>query len=595
MIYYASMATDSSDVTQQDLSLALEELSPFLKCDRGMHLLQGQEDIRVYRILPIEKYSDMQALSSLLGISLVDTAPELHSVLQWGERMYVWDSNIVDLTYSYLSQLANTNPVSLDTLLNSSNKKLVISPPVSPPYSGICHIVSVFPNAAVAHGTGWFVSNFLLITSGYMLYSKKYGGVPKEIRISPGRDGTTFHNGEIVVTDKRCFLFPQNREDTGCIPYVGVLVYGVSSMISSCFKWKTAVLNSDQANYTLSIAGYTCTGTSARMRLTGVQVETVTADKFYFRYTATDRECGAPVWAILDEPGVFHVVGIQDPATKQLYASATRLTHDLLEEIDHWNLDTDVLSMVSECDYHAASDRLTKLLLEGSVDLFEAVIAVLSSTFDIFKIGYDLIDTRRESKISGTEIVMKYFDKFVADILLTSRDEFSCFHLHRVEDYSRLSLTVLPNRLLGDNLKRCAMFHGVNRPNYAQGGNIRIRPYFQNGILLYFHLERKEDGSRISLSGSLARVGEDEARCARYHQKREVANFSEGGNLLIIPVPGNETYFNLHRFEDRSKLVLSSDARIGAEQWGCAKFAGKKNHNFSHGGNMFISSFKIIS
>ena len=587
------MATESSDVTQQDLSL--EELSPFLKCDRGMHSLLGQEDIRVYRILPIEKYSDIQALSALLGISLVDTAPELHSVLQWGERMYVWDSNIVDLTFSYLSQLTPTQPASLDTILKSSNNKLVISPPVSPPYSGICHIASVFPSADVIHGTGWFVSNFLLITSGFMLYSKRYGGVPKEVRISPGRDGTTFHNGEIVVTDKRCFLFPKICEDMGETRYVGVLVYGMSSKLSSCFKWKTAVLNSDQTNYTLSIAGYTCTGTSARMRMAGVQVETITADKFYYRYTATDRECGAPVWAILDESSIFHVVGIQDPATNQLYTSATRLTHDVLEEIDHWNLSTDVLSLVSECDYHAASDKLTRLHLEGFLDLFEAVIAALSSTFDIFKIGYDLIDSRRESSISGTEIVMKYFDKFVADILLTSRDEFSCFHLHRVEDYSRLSMTVLPNRLLGDNLKRCAMFHGPSRPNYAQGGNIRIRPCFQNGILLYFHLERKEDGSRISLSGSLDCVRENDSRCARYHQKKDVANYCEGGNLLIIPVPGNETYFNLHRFEDRSRLVLSGDARIGAEQWGCAKFAGKKNPNFSHGGNMYISSFKFIT
>ena len=587
------MATNSSDVTQQDLSL--EELSPFLKCDRGMHSLLGREDIRVYRILPIEKYSDIQALSTLLGISLGDTSPELHSVLQWGERMYVWDSNIVDLTFSYLSQLSHYDPVSLDTVLNSSNNKLVISPPLSPPYSGICHIVSVFPNAAVTHSTGWFVSNFLLITSGFTLYSKKYGGVPKEIRISPGRDGTTYHYGEIVVTDKRCFLFPKNCEEIGDTRYVGVLVYGMSSELSSCFKWKTAVLNNDQSNYTLSIAGYTCTGVSARMRMTGLQVETITADKFYYRYTATDREWGAPVWAILDEPGVFHVVGIQDPATNQLYASATRLTHKVLEEIDRWTLTTDVLSLVSECDYHAASERLTRLHLDGFLDLFEAAIAVLSSTFDIFKIGYDLIDTRRESSISGSEIVMKYFDKFIADILLTSRDEFSCFHLHRVEDYSRLSLTVLPNRLLGDNLKRCAMFHGVNRPNYAQGGNIRIRPYFQNGILLYFHLERKEDGSRISLSGSVECVGENESRCARYHQKREVANYCEGGNLLIIPIIGNETYFNLHRFEDRSKLVLSNDVRIGAEQWGCAKFAGKKNSNFSHGGNMYISSFKIIT
>ncbi|KAI6650688.1 Endopeptidase [Oopsacas minuta] len=591
------MASSEHDVIGGE-DFLLEELSPFLKCDKGMHLLFGQEDIRVYRILPVSNMSDIQSLSTLLGISLVDTTPETFSVLQWGERMYVWDTNIVDLTFSYLSQINDPGEAdtSMKTLLNSSNK-LLITPTLSSPYSGICHISSKYPSGAVIHGTGWFASNFLVITSGYMLYSKLHGGSPSEILIYPGRDGNKFPCGEIVVKDKRCILLPRSWEYIGNTGYVGLLVNGITSKLSNCFKWKTAALSSTNPDYTLSIAGYTTCGTgSYKMYMSGIQVESITPDKLYYRYPTTERECGAPVWAILDEPGVFHVVGIQDPAKDQLYASATRLTNSLLAEIDHWNLSAVVLNCVNECDYNTASEKLIQLHQDGFIDLFQAVIAVLNSCFDIFKIGFNLLDFKRDTTtISGTQIVKNYFDQFVADILLTSRDEFRCFHLHRVEDYSRLSLTVLPNRLLGDNLKRCAMFHGGNRPNYSQGGNIRIRPYFQNGTLLYFHLERVEDGSRVSLSGSLAPLGENESRCARYH-KRDVENYSEGGNLLIIPVPGSETYFHIHRFEDRSRLaLLSSDANIGEDQWGCAKFVGNKVPSFNLGGNIYISSFQIVA
>ena len=571
-----SMAANSYEYNNRE-DLPLEELSPFLKCE-GMCLQLGKVLIRVYRILPPPSSIDLLSLSSILGVPIA-TPAENQSVLQWEERLYVWDSHIVDLTFLHLRMLNQTLktsnlPASLETLLESPNNKLLVSPTQSPPYSGICYIKSTFPDGTIVVGSGWLASCSLVITSGFLLYCKLNGGYPSQIAISPGKDGDKLPNGEILVSDKRCILLPSS---SSIAAFGGILVSG---KLHKCFSWKTAVLSDVHDDCTLSIAGY-CGGS---MLMTGVQVEYHTADKFYYKYTSVQRECGAPVWAILDEPGVFHVVGVQDMSSRQLYSSATRFTQELLDEIDHWNLATRVLSLINECEYKAATDQLIGLQ-KGSSNLFDGVIAVLNSSFDIFKIGYYLMDNIHD----GTYIVKNFFNKCIADILISSLDETRCFHLDRVEDCSRLSLCVYPNRILGDNIWRCAMFHGSSRPNYTLGANLKVRPYFQNGVLLYFHLDRAEDGSRVSVSGSLAPLGVTESRCAKFN-KKELPDLPEAGNLLFVPVPGPQTYFHIHRFEDRSRLALSSCDRIGSDQWTCAKFHGVGLVDLAEAGNFYISS-----
>ena len=379
--------------------------------------------------------------------------------------------------------------------------------------------------------------------------------------------------------NKRCVLLPS--ENTG---YGGILISG---KLSSCFKWKTAVLRETHDECTLSIAGYS----GVSMYMTGIQVEGRTADKFYYRYTSVQRECGGPVWAILDEPGVFHVVGIQDMSSRQVYSSATRFTQECLDEIDQWKLASRVLNLIHECEYRAASNQLIQLHQRGHNNLFEGVMAVLNSSFDVFKIGYYLIDFMCDSIPSGEHIVKSLFNQSIVDILVSSRDESRCFHLDRVQDLSRLSLCVYPNKILGDNIWRCAMVHGPSRPNYSLGGNLKVRPFFQNGVLLYFHLDRVEDGSRVSVSGCFGPLAAKESRCAKFN-RNELPNLSEAGNLLFIPVPGPQTYFHIHRFEDRSKLALSSCEGIGSDQWACVKFHGAKLKNLSEAGNFYISSYK---
>ena len=503
----------------------------------------------------------------------------------------MWDSHIVDLTFSCLQLLSNNNqnikcspiPTSFDTLLESFNNKLLVTPTQSPPYSGICYIKSTFPDGTIVSGSGFLASDSLVITTDCLLYCKLNGGRPIEISVSPGKDGDKLPNGEILVNDERCILLPSDT--TG---YGGILVSG---KLSNCFKWKTAVLVDVQNACTLSTAGYSTYDAGSTMYMTGIQVERYTAEKFYYKYTSVQRECGAPVWAILDEPGVFHVLGVQDMSSHQLYSSATRFTQESLDEIDKWNLAAGVLSLISECEYLAASNQLIQLHQNGNSILFEGVIAVLNNSFDIFKIGYYLIDFMRDSNPTGTYIVKNFFNKSIADILISSRDESRCFHLDRVEDFSRLSLCVYPNKILGDNIWRCAMVHGSSRPNYKLGGNLKLRPYFQNGVLLYFHLDRAEDGSRVSVSSPLGPLGATESRCAKFH-KIELPNLSKAGNLLFAPVPGPQTYFHIYRFEDRSRLGLSNCDRIGPDQWACVKFHGVGVANLAYAGNFYIYSYE---
>lgn len=90
------------------------------------------------------------------------------------------------------------------------------------PYSAICYVETTFPDAVVT-GTATLVSKNLLITAGHMVYDTRKGGMPLEIKVYPGRNGSFQPSGVGVAYANGIFAADRwvnnldISDDWGCI------------------------------------------------------------------------------------------------------------------------------------------------------------------------------------------------------------------------------------------------------------------------------------------------------------------------------------------------------------------------------------------
>ncbi|CAH1779513.1 unnamed protein product [Owenia fusiformis] len=224
-----------------------------------------------------------------------------------------------------------------------------ITPCTSPPYHWICRLEIETQRGGRYVGTGWFCNilsgKSAILTCAHNLYVHDQGGWAEQIRVYPGRDGSTTPFGYFTVT-KSYLRVPYNWEnasrgrpsdDYGVI----FLPPRIQSKMPGGYGFPFRVM-SDSAlrDRIITVCGYP--GTSRKiprstMWIAGGKIKSSDYKTFHYENDTEGGQSGSPVWTW--DTWNWMAIGIHGYGSDNRN-SARRITVDMVKTVRAWGDET---------------------------------------------------------------------------------------------------------------------------------------------------------------------------------------------------------------------------------------------------------------
>jgi V8-like Glu-specific endopeptidase len=213
----------------------------------------------------------------------------------------------------------------------------VVVNPLDPYFEAICFLCIDAADGTKWRGTAFYI-NFggqaALLTAGHCVYMRDHGGFPSNVHIIRGRNGdkepfgiTTIASSGLRVNDQ-WKSSPDQNYDWGLI-LVGGQRWGLGVQIMT-----DDILVATQ----VKTAGYPGDKPGYQMWAADGPVKSVSPQKVYYMQDTYGGQSGCPLWAPVPGQSYSNVVGVH--AYGGCPNSATRLTNDILSQINAWTSST---------------------------------------------------------------------------------------------------------------------------------------------------------------------------------------------------------------------------------------------------------------
>ena len=202
------------------------------------------------------------------------------------------------------------------------------------PWKRICHLKITAANGKSYLGTGFFIGPKTILTAGHCVYIHGQGGWPKQIVVTPGRNGASTPFNKFTATDFRSvkgWVLNKNRNfDYGVIqlPATAVVSAGIGAFGFGTFG------DDFLLNKRLNTAGYPGDKPAGTMWFNGRKAKSVTARTITYDIDTVGGQSGSPVW-FKGSDGKRIVVGVHTNGASS-GNSATRITKAVFANLKKW-------------------------------------------------------------------------------------------------------------------------------------------------------------------------------------------------------------------------------------------------------------------
>ncbi len=224
-------------------------------------------------------------------------------------------------------------PPTLETVIGTDERVTV--DPLGPTFETICYLGLTASNGKRFRGTGFYI-NFggqaALLTAAHCLYSRRHGGYMRTVKVIRGRSGRTMPFG-IQTVDSSKLRVPDIWKTSSPHEHDwGVIIMGGTPWGLGC----SALADSDLYQKTIRTAGYPGDKRGYKMWYDDGPVTKATQRKIYYMEDTAGGQSGSPVWAKVPGTTYWDAVGIHAYGRSFSGNSATRITQDILNQINEW-------------------------------------------------------------------------------------------------------------------------------------------------------------------------------------------------------------------------------------------------------------------
>ncbi|RSK44016.1 trypsin-like serine peptidase [Hymenobacter rigui] len=205
------------------------------------------------------------------------------------------------------------------------------------PWKRICHLKIQAADGKNYLGTGFFIGPRTILTAGHCVYIHGHGGWPRQIVVTPGRNGTSEPFQHYTAT---AFRSVQGWVNNKARNYdYGVIQLPRNASVSPSIGAFGFGQFPDQflLNKRLNTAGYPGDKPSGTMWFNGRKAKSVTSRTITYDIDTAGGQSGSPVW-FKDAAGSRIVVGIHTNGASS-GNSATRITKPVFDNLKKWRLE----------------------------------------------------------------------------------------------------------------------------------------------------------------------------------------------------------------------------------------------------------------
>lgn len=241
------------------------------------------------------------------------------------------NENLLNAWYGSYSDDPETREA-LEVVIGRDDRIRILST-TSYPWRAICSLRMRTKTGKNYIGTGWFVSPRTVITAGHCVYFHNEGGWASEIRVMPGRNGSSLPYGSCLASSFRSVTgWTRNKGRN--------YDYGAIILPSNCrlgartgyFGYAYMGDNSLRNKY-LNLSGYPGDKPSGTQWYHCRRVKSLTSRTIVYDIDTAGGQSGSPVWYIRD--GQRYAVGIHTNGHTS-GNSATRIVKPVFDNIKSW-------------------------------------------------------------------------------------------------------------------------------------------------------------------------------------------------------------------------------------------------------------------
>lgn len=201
------------------------------------------------------------------------------------------------------------------------------------PWRTLCHLEMTAPNGKRFIGSGAFIGPRVILTAGHCVYFHADGGWARNVRVIPGRNGSSEPYGSAIATyyisvkgwtekqdsdhDYAVIVLPENQKLGNTVGWMGLANLSFTSLLG---------LN-------INNAGYPGDKPYGTQWWNSNNILALTARRLYYRIDTMGGQSGSPVWRFKD--GQRHIVGIHTTGGSP-FNGATRINEPVFKNLVEW-------------------------------------------------------------------------------------------------------------------------------------------------------------------------------------------------------------------------------------------------------------------
>lgn len=224
-------------------------------------------------------------------------------------------------------------PVTPDALeiVHGSDDRVRVGVTTAYPFRTICQLEITAPNGKSYIGSGAFIGPRVVLTAGHCVFMHADGGWARQIRVIPGRNGTTAPFGSAIGTSFRSVL-GWTRDRDGDHDYAVIVL---PTRLGATVGWMGLANLSLASLLGLNVnnSGYPGDKPYGTQWWNANNVLAVTGRRLYYRIDTMGGQSGSPVWRFKD--GQRHIVGIHTTGGSPFNA-ATRICDPVFANLVAW-------------------------------------------------------------------------------------------------------------------------------------------------------------------------------------------------------------------------------------------------------------------
>ncbi len=197
----------------------------------------------------------------------------------------------------------------------------------STPYYGIAQLEAVYTDSTAANGTGFMVSENVMLTVGHMCMSEKSNAPISSMTVNLGRNGSTIPTTAYVTSYYVCANYNYFGDDVKDDYAILIL----NSNVGNTTGWLGVGYNSDSffTNNNFTITGYPGDKTFATMWKSSGKMSSCSTYELSYKIDMMGGQSGAPIYTYLSSSG-YVAYGINAAETSSMNYGR-RMTQELFD------------------------------------------------------------------------------------------------------------------------------------------------------------------------------------------------------------------------------------------------------------------------